>query len=223
MTRKIIGVLGLGVFGRTLASELVALDQDVIVADNQAKHIEALAEQVSKAAIGDITDFNFLQGLGIDNCDAVVIATGTNLESAVLALINCKKLGVKQVVAKAKSQSYEEVLYAVGADVVISPEREAAVNLVSTLLKNRIQDLFHVEGETSLIEFKLPDKWAGKSIIELDVRNAYDLNIIGIKDHQAAPINTNFNLKQALTQGCHVVAIANSRKFEQFDYLNKLN
>lgn len=222
MTRKIIGVLGLGVFGRTVARELTQFDQDVIAADNDGRHIEAVADQVSKAAVGDITDYHFLQGLGIDHCDAVVIATGTNLEAAVLAVINCKKLGVKKIVAKAKNMSYEEVLYAVGADLVISPEREAGVNLVSTLLRNKIHDVFHFEGDTAIVEFEIPDKWIGKSIIQLDVRNTYDINIIGLREQKNAPINTTLALNQPLVKGTLLVAIANSRAFEQFDYLDEL-
>ena len=77
MTRQTIAVLGLGVFGRTIARELTLLDQDVIVADHDERHINAVADQVSKAAIGDITDLNFLKTLGIDQCDTAIVATGT--------------------------------------------------------------------------------------------------------------------------------------------------
>lgn len=223
MTRKTVAVLGLGVFGRTIARELTSFDQDVIVADYQDKHINAVADQVSKAAIGDITDFNFLKNLGIDHCDTVIVATGTNLESSALAVMNCKKLGVKQIVAKAKNLAYEEVLYGIGADLVVSPEREAAKNLVSTILRHKIQGIFHFEDDVSLIEFEIPDSWAGQSILTLNLRQKFQMNVIGLRTQPKLPLATNIDPNQTLTKGTVIVAIADTRLFEQYDYLDYFN
>lgn len=222
MTRKTIAVLGLGVFGRTVARELTRFDQDVIVADYQEKHINAVADQVSKAAIGDITDLNFLKTLGIDQCDTAIVATGTNLESSALAVMNCKKLGVKQIVAKAKNKGYEEVLYGIGADIVVSPEREAGGNLVSTILRNNIHEVFHFEGNVSVIEFNLPAKWVGKSIMDLDLRQTFQMNVIGLRTDRQAPLTTTIDPRQPLTADTIVVAIADTSLFEQYDYLDYL-
>ena len=100
MTKKIIGVLGLGIFGRTVAEELSKFEQDVIAVDCKENSVQDVAEFVSKAAVGDITDIEFLKAVGIAQCDKVVIATGTSLESSVLAIMHCKKLGVKTILAK---------------------------------------------------------------------------------------------------------------------------
>lgn len=90
MTKKIIGVLGLGIFGRTVAEELSKFEQDVIAVDCKENSVQDVAEFVSKAAVGDITDIEFLKAVGIAQCDKVVIATGTSLESSVLAIMHCK-------------------------------------------------------------------------------------------------------------------------------------
>lgn len=68
-----------------------------------------------------------LKAVGVDQCDSVVIATGNNLESSVLAVMHCKKLGVPIIIAKAKNATYEEVLYGIGATKVITPERDSLV------------------------------------------------------------------------------------------------
>lgn len=90
MKTQIIGVLGLGIFGQTLATELSSFGQDVIALDNNSTTIDFLADQVTKAAVGDITDIDFLRSAGIDTCDTVIIATGEHLESSALALLHCK-------------------------------------------------------------------------------------------------------------------------------------
>ena len=83
MTKKIVGVLGLGIFGRTVAFELSHFDQGVIALDNGAAHVQEVADYVAKAAVGDITDFDFLKAVGIDQ---YAIEIGI-IE---LALGNCK-------------------------------------------------------------------------------------------------------------------------------------
>ena len=100
---------------KTLATELSSFGQDVIALDNNSTTIDFLADQVTKAAVGDITDIDFLRSAGIDTCDTVVIATGEHLESSALALLHCKKLGITNIIAKATNNNYEEVLYGMGA------------------------------------------------------------------------------------------------------------
>ena len=100
MKTQIIGVLGLGIFGQTIATELSVFGQDVIALDNNSTTIDFLADQVTKAAVGDITDIDFLRSAGIDTCDTVIIATGEHLESSALALLQCKKLGITNIIAK---------------------------------------------------------------------------------------------------------------------------
>ena len=88
MKTQIIGVLGLGIFGQTIATELSTFGQDVIALDNNPKTIDSLADQVTKAAVGDITDIDFLRSTGIESCDTVIIATREHLESSALALLH---------------------------------------------------------------------------------------------------------------------------------------
>lgn len=135
MKTQIIGVLGLGIFGQTIATELSTFGQDVIALDNNPKTIDSLADQVTKAAVGDITDIDFLRSTGIESCDTVIIATGELLESSALALLHCKKLGIKHIIAKAKNINFEEVLYGMGANLVITPERSTAKELASNILR----------------------------------------------------------------------------------------
>lgn len=84
--------------------------------------------------MGDITDRSLLRAAGIQNCDAVVVATGTNLESSVLAVMHSKTLGVPKVIAKVKGTTAKEILLRIGADKVISPERETGISLAKHLI-----------------------------------------------------------------------------------------
>ena len=222
MKTQIIGVLGLGIFGQTIATELSSFGQDVIALDNNATTIDYLADQVTKAAVGDITDIEFLRSAGIDTCDSVISATGEHLESSALALLQCKKLGIKNIIAKAMNNNYEEVLYGMGANWVITPERSTAKELASNILRYNISNVFHLEDDVALIELKIPSEWAGKSLHTLNLRQNYNVNVIGFRDEKSGKLNTHFDPSKKLPDEGIILVVADNRTLEKFDYLGYL-
>ena len=145
-----------------------------------------------RGVVGDITDEELLLSAGIDTCDTVVVATGENLESSVLAVMHCKSLGVPTVIAKVKSHTAKKVLEKIGADSVISPEYEMGRSLAQTILFNNSVDVFQLDKNVSIVEMKIPRSWAGKSLSELDLRGQYNLNILGFRDYENAPLDVQF-------------------------------
>lgn len=222
MRKKIFGVLGLGIFGRNVAKELSKFEQDVIAIDANPSLVQNVSEVVKKAAVGDITDIDFLKALGINQCDTVVVATGNNLESSVLAVMHCKKLGVKNIIAKAKAKTYEEVLYGIGASKVIMPERDSGKRVAANMLRHHIENIVHLEEKLAMVEFSVPDSWVGKNLIQLDVRNKYEINIIGTRQTTSSAIDTHIDPSKAFEADTEVIAIASDDTFEKFDYLGYL-
>lgn len=222
MRKKIFGVLGLGIFGRNVAKELSKFEQDVIAIDVNPSLVQNVSDVVKKAAVGDITDIDFLKALGINQCDTVVVATGNNLESSVLAVMHCKKLGVKNIIAKAKTKTYEEVLYGIGANKVIMPERDSGKRVAANMLRHHIENIVHLEEKLAMVEFSVPDSWVGKNLIQLDVRNKYEINIIGTRQTTSSAIDTNIDPNKAFEADTEVIAIASDDTFEKFDYLGYL-
>ncbi|CAM4131061.1 potassium transporter Trk [Streptococcus penaeicida] len=222
MKRKTVGVLGLGIFGRTVARQLSQFDQDVIAIDTSEANVNEIGNLVTKAAVGDMTDNDFLLSVGIDQCDTVVIATGNNLESSVLAIMHCKKMKVPAIIAKAKNKIHEEVLYGIGATNVITPERDSGKQVASNILKHHIESIIYLEHGISMINFQIPQSWIGKSLTELDVRQKYELNIIGTRHAKESDLDPNLNPTEPLEADTIIVAIANDHTFEKFDYLGYL-
>ena len=223
LNTRMIGVLGLGVFGRTVAKELSKYDVDVIAIDNRQANVQDVADYVTKAAVGDITDYDFLKNIGVKECDIVIIATGTNLESSVLAAMHCKKLGVPRIVGKARSLTFEEVLYEVGVHVVVSPERDSGVRLASKILRNKIDEVLRLDDDTSIVEFTAPDAWVGKTVLELDLRRKYELNLIGMREEKGEKLNSSIAINHPIEANTILVAMANSHVFEKYDYLGYFN
>ena len=222
MKKKLVGVLGLGIFGRAVARQLSQFDQDVIAIDMKENIVNEFGNIVTKAVLGDITDKNFLLAVGLDHCETVVVATGNNLESSVLAILNCKKIGIPIIIAKAKNKIYEEVLYGIGATDVISPERDSGKKVASNILKHHIENIIYLENHVSIINFKIPESWVGKKLEELSIRQKYELNIIGTRLHKGGHLKLNVDPNTPLPPNIILVGIANDRTFEKFDYLGYL-
>lgn len=218
---KNIAVLGLGIFGQTVAKELSQYGCDVLAIDTNEQHLEAVSDVVLKSAIGDMTNLEFLEASGVGECDTAIIATGTRLESSVLAVMHCKALGVNTIIAKAKDDSFESVLKALGVTQIVRPEKKTGQQLAQQLLKNKIKEMMTLDDVMSIVEFQVPEKWIGKTILELDIRQKYGMNLIGTKDSNGQ-INAQLNLRKPITEETTFIGIVESQKFLEADFLGRL-
>ena len=220
---KLIGILGLGIFGSTIAKTLSEFGSDVIAVDKYEENVNRIEPYIAKGVVGDFTDIELLRTIGLEDCDAVVIATGTYLEASVLAVLNCKKLGIKHIIAKAKNKNYREVLEEIGSTIVIQPEKESGMRVAKNLLRTNIEDIVRLDDSTSVVEFYPPERWIGKSLIQLDLRRKYDINIIGMRRSRTGKLLVSFDPNEPIAKDFVLVGITESDKFEQVDYLNQLN
>ncbi|MDE1549345.1 potassium channel family protein [Jeotgalibaca caeni] len=220
---KLIGILGLGIFGSTIAKTLSEYGSDVIAIDKAEENVNRIEAFITKGIVGDFTDLELLQSIGLEDCDAVVIATGTSLEATSLGVLNCKKLGIKYIIAKAKNKSYREILEEIGTDMVVQPEKEAGTRVAKNLLRTNIEDIVRLDDSTSVVEFYPPQRWIGKSLIQLDLRKKYDINIIGMRRSRGGKLLVSFDPKEPIEKDSVLVGITESDTFEQIDFLNQLN
>lgn len=217
--RRTIGVLGLGVFGRTVVKELTDEPIDIITIDKDKTITQRIESYVLEAVIGDFTDMELIKSVGIAQCETVIIATASSLESSVIATLNCKNLGIKNIIVKVKNKRHREIMEQLGATEVIRPEYAAGLKLSKQLRNPNIRDVIDLEDDVSIVEFTPPKKWLGKSIKELDLRSEFGLNIIGIKSAQTNMINYNLAVDAPLDATDILVAIGNKDDIEEFDYV----
>lgn len=187
--KKQFAVFGLGSFGESVAIELQNLGCEVIAIDKNMDRVEHIANSVSYAMQADIGDENFVRSLGTRNLDGVVLAVSENLEASIMATLVCKEIGVPYIVAKIKNERQATVLKKVGADAVISPEKEMGDKLAKTLMSASFTDWIALSPDYSIRESMLPEHWSGKSLRELDVRNSYAVNVVGIKKNNQVEVN----------------------------------
>lgn len=219
--RKVYGILGLGIYGSTIAKELGSHNANVIAIDRMIENVNRIEPYVSQAIQGDYTDYELLDNVGFKNVEVAVVASGDDLEASVVAIMHLKKLGVPEIISKAKNKLHLEIFYEMGATHVIRPEREMGLRLTKNLLRNNILDVIDLDQNTAILEFYPSRKWIGKNLKEIDFRNKYKLTIIGIKsDNQS--INYNPSADAIIEQDTILIGIGEPDTFEHLDYTNKL-
>ena len=219
MSTYTIGILGLGVFGTTIAKTLHKYDCHIIAVDNHEQQINQLESILTRGVVGDITDRSLLRAAGIQNCDAVVVATGTNLESSVLAVMHSKTLGVPKVIAKVKGTTAKEILLRIGADKVISPERETGISLAKHLIHRNTTSVFELGGNVSIVEFRPPKKWFGKTLAELQLRQNYKMNIIGYRCGENQELNIQLTPDYVFNEDELITAVTDHNTIDHLEDL----
>ena len=213
-------VLGLGIFGSTVSKTLSKYNCEVIAIDKDFDCVQRVADTVSVAIQGDITDINVLKNANVGECDVAIVATGSHLEESILCVMHLKELGVPYVIAKAKNKSYKQILEKVGVDRVIRPEKEMGVQTAKMLLNKHILDTVDIDEEYSIVEVKVPRKWIGKTLVELDVRNKFKVNVLGIRhvDHR---LDVTPSAIYILKESDHLLIITEANKFNKLEFLEK--
>ncbi len=186
---KQFAVIGCGQFGSSVALTLSGLGHEVMVVDTSEEIIDGIADQVAHAVVADITVDGTMRDLGIANFDVVIIGMSTSYQASIIATIAAKDLGVGTVVAKVRDMLQGRVLRKVGADKIIIPERDIGVRLAHHLTSSNTIEFIELSDEYSFIEIAVPKVWIGKSIIELGIRDTYEINVVAIKDEEGIHIN----------------------------------
>ena len=211
--KKQYAVFGLGGFGENVAVELQKLGCEVIAIDADMERVEAIADQVSLAMKADIEDEEFIRSLGARNLDGVVIAASDNMEASIMATLMGKEIGVPYVMAKAKNELHATVLKKIGADSVIFPEKEMGKRVARSLMSTNFTDWIALSPDYSLVETVLPEKWVGKTLLELDVRKNYDVIVVGIKDGDKVEVSPD--PKEQLQEEDVLILIGSNESLEE--------
>ncbi|MDE6475615.1 MAG: TrkA family potassium uptake protein [Erysipelotrichaceae bacterium] len=215
-------VLGLGIFGSTVAKTLSSYNYEVIALDKNMKCVDRLKDIVTQAVQCDITDINELRLAGVEDCDVAIVGMGNHLEETILAIINLKELGVKEIVVKAKNKRCEQIFLSVGASKIVRPEKEMGVIVAKRFLNNNIISIIDIDDEYSVMEINAPQKWVGKSLIDLDARRKYGINVIGIRKQGEAKLNISPEAEYVIEEHDHLMVIADLYTFEKFNFMNKV-
>ena len=186
---KSILLIGLGRFGRHIAEELNKLGHEVMAVDENEDRVNAVLSIVTNAQIGDSTNAEFLEALGVRNFDVCIVAISGNFQSSLETTSLLKELGAKMVVSRAERDVQAKFLLRNGADEVLYPEKQLAKWAAIRYTANHIFSYIELDEQHAIIEVAVPEDWQGRSIGELDIRRKYGVNILGVKRNGKTDVN----------------------------------
>lgn len=182
-------VIGIGRFGSALAQRLYALGHEVLAIDSNEDEVQKISDNVTHAVTADATDESVLKSLGIRNFDVGIVAIGSDIQSSIITTLMLKDMGVKYVVAKAQNDLHAKVLYKIGADRVVFPERDMGERVAHNLIATNLLEFIELSPEYSIIEFAVPHTWVGKNLRDLNLRVKYGVNVVALKSSNNNKIN----------------------------------
>lgn len=178
---KSILIIGLGRFGRHMAQKFLERGHEVMAIDIREERADSVVGTIQQILIGDATDERFMESLGISNFDLAVIAIGENFQTVLEITVLLKDLGCKYIVARATRDVHKKLLLRNGADYVSYAEREVAERLAIKFGADNIFDYVELTPEIGIYEIAVPEKWLGKSMVELSIRTKYHVSVLATK------------------------------------------
>jgi trk system potassium uptake protein TrkA len=203
-------IFGLGRYGLAVARELVAGGAEVLAVDRNESIVNSLAAEIPLCKCADVTDGDVLRQLDIGSFDTVIIAMAGSLEATVLSTMLCKELGVKTVIAKCYNETHQKILSRVGADQVVIPESESGARLAKNLLSAGFVDLLEISRDVSMVEVSVQPEWVGKSLLELNLRRKYGINIVAIRE--GGTVSVSIDPEKPLSKEARLLVIGNTAR-----------
>ncbi len=186
--------------------------------DSSDDIVQSISDSVTHSVQMNATDENSLRALGIRNFDVAVITIGSDIQASTMATLLVKEMGVKYIIAKANTEIHAKVLYKIGADRVVFPERDMGVRVAHNLVSTNILDYIELSPNYSIAEIVTPKIWHGKTLNELNIRANYGINVVALK--RGEEINVSPVAEDTIESGDIIVAIGSEEDLTKVEILN---
>jgi trk system potassium uptake protein TrkA len=180
MKSKSFLVFGLGRFGSSLARSLCEQGQQVMAIDSNEENVQDIAPYVTEAIQLDATDEVALATLDVNSFDGAAVSIGQNVRDSVLICVLLKEMGIPYLIAKANDELHAKVLRKIGVDRVVFPERDMGERVAKSMITSGVVDLMQLGDDFQIVEIRTPDKWAGNTLVGLNVRRKYGISILAV-------------------------------------------
>lgn len=215
---ELYGIIGLGRFGSALAKTLSNCGAEIIVVDQKEAAVRNVRQYTDNAFVTSDLSKQSLEEMGFSECTCIVICIGDRMDTNILTALNAVSLGVPKVISKAVSEEHGEVLEKIGAEVVY-PERDMAVRLAKRLTTSSVLEYISLNNEIEIAEMVVSAEMVGKSVLELNIRGRYGLNIIAVEHNDQTEINVRPDY--VFSENDVVILLGKSENIQIFEGINK--
>ncbi len=215
-----VAVVGLGSFGCRITQELIDANADLIIIDRDREIVEKYKNSVLNAYITDAISEETLKKVIPEDVDAVVVDLGNQLETSILVTNHLKKIGVRQIIVKARSDEHGEILKLVGATKIIYPDLDAAIHLTPLILQTTLFNYMQLSENFAIAEVSVLEEFEEKKLLESGIRQKFNLNVIGIRDGNYLDIQTP-SAETVLKKGMILLVAGSSSDIKEYSEKHK--
>lgn len=216
--KKTFIVIGCGRFGSYIVKELTQAGREVLAIDINEDSVKAISKYTTNCLVADSTKLSVLQELGAAQIDHAVVTIGNNLQASILTVLNLKNLGLKRITVRADEEMHGKIYTMLGADEVIIPEEASALNLANQMLSDTILDYYPISDDYSIVKISVGEGFIPKSIVDLNVRVKFDVNIVAMVKNGIFAIPRPTDL---IEPNDILVVVATRENYNKFDaFLN---
>ena len=178
---KQFAIIGLGAFGLRVLEELLSITNEIIIIDKDKDIIDKYKDLAKAAYITDAINEIALRKIIPPEIDAVIVDLGGKIEASIMATNYLKKMGVREIIAKAQSDEHGEVLSMVGATKVVFPDREAAKRITPMLASSLLFNFMPISANLALAEVRANEYCIGKTLLDANLRKLFRLNVVAMR------------------------------------------
>jgi len=207
---KTILLIGLGRFGKHIAMKLADMNHQVLAVDSNEERVDEVMDIVTRAQIGDSTDRAFLASLGVGSFDVCIVAIGDNFQNSLETVWLLRELGARKVIARASQDLQEKFLLSNGADEVVYPEKQMASWTAIRCASEHILEYAELDHNVAIFELEVPVQWDGKTLLQLDIRRRFGINVLGIREKGG--LNMNVRPEMQLSSNQSILVAGNEKE-----------
>ncbi|WP_329903500.1 TrkA family potassium uptake protein [Porphyromonas pogonae] len=186
-------VIGLGLFGSSIARELQGNGNEVIGVDREMALIEEIKDDITYALCLDCERESEARSLPLEDADWIIVAIGGNSGSNLLVSALMKRISSARIACRIIQPLQEEILRAIGVDIVIRPELESAIRWSKKFSYKSLLDYMNPNEHFSIMRIAVPDSFVGKTISQLNVNKHYEIIFLNVEKSNS---NNNSNKLQ---------------------------
>ena len=202
-------ICGWGRVGRSIGSELVDGNRDLVVVERN----EAKLDGGPPAVVGDATEDAVLRAAGIERASALVAAADSDAANSFIVL-SARALNPDLfIVARTRNEDSGDKLYRSGADRVVNPQNIGGARMAAFVLRPHVAEFLDVVMHEGTLEFRLEEvavtgssPIAGRSLRDTHIRDQTGALVLALRDEQGQ-FRTNPDPDTEVRAGHVIIAI----------------
>lgn len=208
-------ICGYGQVGQIVADELYCRGLPIVVIDQNAEAVAQCRHTGIMCLQRDAMEEENLVAAGLKQAKGLISVVNRDADNVFIVLTGRAVNEDLFIFARASSKGVEKKLYRAGANQVVSPYASAAVRIIQNILRPTITDFLgsalsgsNAGMELVLEELEIPENapFAGKTLMDSNIRNDFDIIIVAIKRKDGSRIFNPSSL-ECINRGDTVIAV----------------